>query len=86
MSKKLQPTLKKWRRASVDRVEPGTKVEFIGGVNKDRIGGNCMVIEHTNEALETKRVMFDLGCIFAPYESGFSTAYPDVGEYFDLFV
>ena len=83
MSKNLQPNLTKWNRASVDKVEPGTKVEFIGGVNKDRIGGNCMVIEHTNEALEKQRVMFDLGCIFAPYESGFSTAYPDLSEYFN---
>ena len=83
MSKKSHSSLSKWHRVSENRVEPSTKVEFIGGVNKDRIGGNCMVIEHTNEALETKRVMFDLGCIFTPYESGFSTAYPDVGEYFD---
>ena len=60
MSKNLQPNLTKWHKASVKKVEPGTKVEFIGGVNKDRIGGNCMVVEHTNEALETKRVMFDL--------------------------
>lgn len=83
MSKSLHPSLSKWQKAAVKIVEPGTKVEFIGGVNKDRIGGNCMVIEHTNEALKTQRVMFDLGCIFTPYESGFSTAYPDVGEYFD---
>ena len=60
-----------------------TKLKFIGGVNKDRIGGNCSVIEHTDEKGETSRIMFDLGSIFTPQESGFIAAYPNVDEYFD---
>ena len=63
--------------------EVGTKIEFIGGVNEDRIGGNCSIIEHTNDKGETTRAMFDLGAMFAPYESGFEAAYPDVSAYFD---
>ena len=62
---------------------PDTKIEFLGGVNEDRIGGNASVIEHTNEKGETVRVMFDLGAMFAPYESGFESAYPNADEYFD---
>ena len=62
---------------------PDTKIEFLGGVNEDRIGGNASVIEHTNEKGETARVMFDLGAMFAPYESGFESAYPNADEYFD---
>ena len=60
----------------------GTVLEFIGGVNKDRIGGNCSVIEHTEKG-QTTRVMYDLGTMFTPYESGFSAALPNVEEYFD---
>ena len=60
-----------------------TNLKFIGGVNKDRIGGNCSVIEHTDEKGETNRIMFDLGSIFTPQESGFIAAYPNVDEYFD---
>lgn len=64
-------------------VQAHTNLKFIGGVNKDRIGGNCSVIEHTDEKGETSRVMFDLGSIFTPQESGFIAAYPNVDEYFD---
>lgn len=60
----------------------GTKLKFIGGVNRDRIGGNCSVIEHTDEQGTTTRVMFDLGTMFTPYESDFNSALPDVQEYF----
>ena len=60
-----------------------TLLHFIGGVNKDRIGGNCSVVEHTDEKGETHRVMFDLGAIFTPVESGFVAAYPNVDAYFD---
>ena len=35
----------------------GTNLKFIGGVNKDRIGGNCSIIEHTDETGNTTRVM-----------------------------
>ena len=60
-----------------------TILKFIGGINKDRIGGNCSVLEHTDETGKTERVMFDLGSMFTPYESGFTAAYPNVDEYFD---
>lgn len=60
-----------------------TVLRFIGGVNKDRIGGNCSVVEHTDEQGQTSRVMFDLGSMFTPFESGFVAAYPNVDEYFD---
>lgn len=60
-----------------------TLLKFIGGVNKDRIGGNCSVIEHTDGQGKTTRVMFDLGSMFTPAESGFVAAYPNVDEYFD---
>lgn len=60
-----------------------TILKFIGGINKDRIGGNCSVLEHTDDNGKTERVMFDLGSMFTPYESGFVSAYPNVDEYFD---
>ena len=60
-----------------------TVLKFIGGINKDRIGGNCSVLEHTSADGKTERVMFDLGSMFTPYESGFVAAYPNVDEYFD---
>lgn len=60
-----------------------TILKFIGGINKDRIGGNCSLIEHTAEKGNTKRVMFDLGSKFTPSGSEFSAAYPNVDEYFD---
>ena len=66
-----------------EQISAGTKIEFIGGMNEDRIGGNCSIIEHTNEKGETTRAMFDLGAMFAPFESGFEAAYPDVSAYFD---
>ncbi|MBQ8869843.1 MAG: MBL fold metallo-hydrolase [Alphaproteobacteria bacterium] len=60
-----------------------TTLKFIGGINKDRIGGNCSVIEHTDKQGNTDVVMFDLGSIFTPYETGFVAAFPNVDEYFD---
>lgn len=65
------------------KTEPKTLLTFIGGVNKDGIGGNCSVIEHTDETGHTDRIMFDLGCKFTPLETGFVAAYPKVDEYFD---
>lgn len=63
--------------------EPKTTLKTIGGNNDDRIGGNCSVLEHTNEFGETKRIVFDLGVKFMPYESGFVAAFPDMSRYFD---
>lgn len=64
------------------QAKTGTVLEFIGGVNRDRIGGNCSVIAHTEKG-KTTRVMYDLGTMFTPYESGFSAALPNVEDYFD---
>ena len=63
-------------------IKADTKLNFIGGVNSDRIGGNCSIIEHTDEKGETTRIMFDLGTMFTPYESGFDAALPNVEDYF----
>ena len=63
--------------------QSGTKLHFVGGVNRDRIGGNCSIIEHTDEEGKTSRVMFDLGTMFTPYNSGFNSALPNVEDYFD---
>ena len=65
------------------KIKAQTILKFIGGINKDRIGGNCSVLEHTDDNGKTERVMFDLGSMFTPYESGFVAAYPNVDEYFD---
>jgi len=63
-------------------IKTGTKLNFIGGVNNDRIGGNCSIIEHTDETGKVTRIMFDLGTMFTPYESGFDSALPNVEDYF----
>lgn len=60
-----------------------TLLTFIGGVNKDRIGGNCSVVEHTDDLGYVSRIMFDLGSMFTPLESAFEAAFPNVEEYFD---
>ena len=60
-----------------------TILTFIGGVNKDRIGGNCYVLEHTDAKGQTTRIMFDLGSVLTPYETGFIAAYPNLDDYFD---
>ena len=60
-----------------------TRLLFAGGVNQDRIGGNCHLLEHQSSDGQTVRLMFDLGSIFLPESSGFSTAYPDVRAFFD---
>lgn len=65
------------------KFDTGTKILFIGGVNEDRIGGNSMVVEHTNERNETSRIIMDLGAMFAPYESGFEAAYPNLDKFLD---
>ena len=56
MSKNDKKNMTKWNRAAVAVNEAGTKVEFVGGVNRDRIGGNCMVIGHTKRRDRTGNV------------------------------
>ncbi len=60
-----------------------TRIVFIGGLNNDRIGGNCCIVEHLNKGKKAVRLMFDVGSIFPPQESGFSVAFPNMEEYFD---
>ncbi len=62
---------------------PQTVLTFLGGVNRDRIGGNCQVIEHKDENGDICRIMIDLGSVFIPYGTEFSVAYPNVEEYFN---
>ena len=68
----------------VEETKPKMIMTMIGGTNKDKIGGNCHVLEYTDEKGQTTRIMFDLGSVLTPYETGFIAAYPDVREYFDF--
>lgn len=61
-----------------------TEVVFLGGNNKDRIGGNCILVEHTNTKGQTTRIMMDMGSVFTPYHSGFDEAFADYRQYFDV--
>lgn len=65
--------------------ELGTKIVFVGGNNKNRIGGSCSVLEHKYaENRPPARIMFDLGALFAPnYCLDVDAAIPDVREYLD---
>lgn len=72
-----------YNKTNKKQLESGTVIKFLGGNNKDRIGGNCSVIEHVNEKGETARIMQDLGYVFTPYESGYEVGFPNVDEYFD---
>lgn len=63
--------------------ELGTSYIFVGGNNKNRIGGSCSIIEHKHsEYNRPTRIMFDLGALFAPeYCLDVDAAIPDVREY-----
>ncbi len=63
--------------------ELGTKYIFVGGNNKNRIGGSCSILEHKYDAYRRPtRVMFDLGALFAPeYCLDVDAAIPDVRKY-----
>ena len=63
--------------------ELGTTYIFVGGNNKNRIGGSCSIIEHKySEYNRPTRIMFDLGALFAPeYCLDVDAAIPDVREY-----
>ena len=65
--------------------ELGTTYTFVGGNNKNRIGGSCSILEHKfSKGLPPARVMFDLGALFAPdYCLDVDAAIPDVREYLD---
>ena len=63
--------------------EFGTKYIFVGGNNKNRIGGSCSIVEHKFDKYKRPtRIMFDLGALFAPeYCPDVDAAIPDVREY-----
>ncbi len=65
--------------------ELGTKYIFVGGNNKNRIGGSCSIVEHKYDAYRRPaRIMFDLGALFAPeYCLDVDAAIPDVRAYID---
>ncbi|MBO4285615.1 MAG: MBL fold metallo-hydrolase [Alphaproteobacteria bacterium] len=65
------------------KTQAKTRLVFVGGLNKDRIGGNCHLLEHQSSDDKTVRLMFDLGSVFPHASSGFSNAYPDVRAFFD---
>ena len=63
--------------------ELGTKYIFVGGNNKDRIGGSCSIVEHKYDTRRPPtRIMFDLGALFAPeYCADVDAVIPDVRKY-----
>lgn len=63
--------------------ELGTKYIFVGGNNKDRIGGSCSIIEHKYDTRRPPtRIMFDLGALFAPDDClDVDAIIPDVRKY-----
>ena len=60
------------------KTEEGTKIDFLGGNNEARIGGNSLLIEHTEEGEGVKRVMIDCGALFPPEWTGLDSVIPDV--------
>lgn len=63
------------------KAEEGTKIDFLGGNNESRIGGNSLLIEHTEENEGVKRVMIDLGALFPPEWTNQDSIIPDVRPY-----
>lgn len=65
--------------------ELGTTYTFVGGNNKNRIGGSCSLLEHKHDKYNRPtRIMFDLGALFAPeYCLDVDAAIPDVRQYLD---
>lgn len=63
------------------KTEEGTKIDFLGGNNEARIGGNSLLIEHTEEGEGVKRVMIDCGALFPPEWTGLDSVIPDVRPY-----
>ena len=63
------------------KAEEGTKIDFLGGNNESRIGGNSLLIEHPEDGEGVKRVMIDLGALFPPEWTGLDSIIPDVRPY-----
>lgn len=60
----------------------GTKINFLGGNNEERIGGNSFIVEHHENGKDV-RVMIDLGALFPPEWTGMDAIVPDVRAYFN---
>ncbi len=66
------------------KIAEGTKIDFLGGNNETRIGGNSLLIEHAEEGKDVRRVMVDLGALFPPEWTGLDSIIPDAREYLDF--
>ena len=64
-------------------VDEGTKINFLGGNNESRIGGNSLLIEHAEKGEGNKRIMIDLGALFPPEWTDLDSVIPDVRPYLD---
>ncbi len=71
------------QKSEVRQAVPGTEIEMLGGNNKERIGGNSILVKVANEEGKETRILFDAGALFTPYESGFEAAFPDMDDFFD---
>lgn len=67
----------------MEKAKEGTKIDFLGGNNENRIGGNSLLVEHNEDDKETCRVMIDLGALFPPEWTGLDAVIPDVRPYLD---
>lgn len=66
------------------KIEEGTKIDFLGGNNESRIGGNSFIVEHTEKCMGRSRIMVDLGALFPPEWTDLDAVIPDVRDYFDF--
>lgn len=71
------------QKSEVRQAVPGTEIEMLGGNNKERIGGNSILVKVANEEGKETRILFDAGALFTPYESGFEAAFPDMDDFFE---
>ncbi len=62
----------------------GTKIDFLGGNNDTRIGGNSFIVEHSEKRHGCNRIMVDLGALFPPEWTDLDAVIPDVREYLDF--
>lgn len=65
------------------KIDEGTKLDFLGGNNETRIGGNSFIIEHYENDVGYNRIMVDLGALFPPEWTDLDAIIPDVRKYLD---
>ncbi len=63
------------------KIEEGTKIDFLGGNNESRIGGNSFIVEHVEKGYKKVRILVDLGALFPPEWTDLDAIVPDVREY-----